>query len=62
MSHEELLAMLALFSVADDVFTEDDAFQKKAISLGRIYRAWKDARTVLDPLFNSNDYAKPRGE
>jgi hypothetical protein len=44
-----LLALLELFSVVDDVFTEDDAFDRARLStgLGRIYRAWKNTRKEL---------------
>jgi hypothetical protein len=41
--------LLELFAMCDAVFTEDDALaaDKRAVSLGRIYRAWKRARADL---------------
>jgi hypothetical protein len=51
VSPEELIALLEAFSVLDDVFTEDDAFSKARVGMGRLYRAWKEARKVLDPEF-----------
>lgn len=46
--------LLELFSVVDDVFTEDDALsaEKRQMSLGRIYRGWKECRAALDPDFD----------
>jgi hypothetical protein len=46
--------LLEFFAVATDVFTEDDALAPDARqkSLGRLYRAWKDAMQVLDPSFD----------
>lgn len=46
--------LLEFFSVATDVFTEDNALAPDARqkSLGRLYRAWKDAMEVLDPSFD----------
>jgi hypothetical protein len=57
-SNEELmqaqLALLSMFAMCDDVFTEDDALSKakRRMSLGRIYEEWKRCRKVLDPKFN----------
>lgn len=41
--------LLEFWSVAEDVFTEEGAFDsdRKATSLGRIYRAWKKTRKEL---------------
>lgn len=43
------LALLELFSVCEDVFTEDQAFSREKInvSLGRIYRSYKEARKLM---------------
>jgi len=48
------LALLSLFAMVDDVFTEDDALSKpkRRMSLGRIYEEWKRCRATLDPTFN----------
>ena len=61
--------LLEFFSVATDVFTEDNALSPEARqkSLGRLYRAWKDAMSVLDPQFDRKKdtrvkkYNRPRG-
>lgn len=44
-----MMLLLELYSVVDDVFTEEDAFERAKLhmSLGRIYRAWKTARHEL---------------
>jgi hypothetical protein len=54
VSSTELLAaaiapLLELFAVVEDVFTEEDALaaEKRATSLGRIYRQWKKSRSEL---------------
>lgn len=48
------LALLSMFAMVDDVFTEDDALskEKRRMSLGRIYEEWKRCRADLDPKFN----------
>ena len=47
-----------LFAEVDDVFTENDAMapEKRQMSMGRLYRAWKKARAELDPDFESKRY------
>jgi hypothetical protein len=42
-------SLLELFSVVDDVFTEENALaaDNRAKGLGRIYRAWKQVRADL---------------
>jgi hypothetical protein len=52
------LALLSLFAVVDDVFTEDDALSKakRRMSLGRCYEEWKRCRAVLDPTFNPKNH------
>lgn len=54
--------LLEMFSVLDDVFTEEDAFSNEKIktSLGRIYRAWKKVRTIMDPDFDSERWRHNR--
>lgn len=41
--------LLELFSVVDDVFTEDGAFKSPAMrqGFGRIYRQWKQTREAF---------------
>lgn len=53
-----LLLLLDLFSVVNDVFTEEDALkpEKRQMSLGRIYRAWGKFCRELDPDFDSATY------
>lgn len=48
-----MLPFIELFADVDAVFTEDDALspEKRQMSLGRIYRSWKNARAWLDPDF-----------
>lgn len=43
--------LLEMFAMLDDVFTEDDALsaEKRQMSLGRVYEAWKRTRAALDP-------------
>lgn len=55
-----MLPLLELFSVCDDVFTTEGAFEPAHInkSLGRCYRAWKDCRGDLDPEFDPKRYPK----
>jgi hypothetical protein len=40
-----------LFAEVDAVFDEEDAMspEKRQMSMGRMYRAWKKARAELDP-------------
>ena len=42
--------LLEMFSVVDDVFTEERAMAPENIhkGMGRIYRSWKEARKELD--------------
>jgi hypothetical protein len=49
LNEAEARALVELFSVVNDVFTEPDAFEpaQRAIGFGRTYRAWKRARRVL---------------
>lgn len=49
-------ALCGLFAVADDVFSEPDAFEKAKTSLGRCYREWQLTREVLDPGFDRKKY------
>lgn len=53
-----LLPYYELASVLDDVFTEPDALsvEKRKMTTGRVYRAWKDWRKALDPTFNSKQH------
>lgn len=46
--------MLELFANLDDVFTEDNALspEKRQMSLGRCYRAWKRCRAAMDPEYD----------
>lgn len=55
---EAQLALLSLFAVVDDVFTEDDALSKskRRMSLGRCYEEWKRCRAKLDPTFNPKSH------
>lgn len=59
---EVQLALLELFAVVDDVFTEDDCFDEAKIRMGyaRMYRAWKEARPVLDPGFEHVPDERPK--
>lgn len=52
------IPLLELFAMADDVFTEANAFDPTKIhhSLGRLYRQWLDTREHLDPEFNRDQY------
>lgn len=54
------IALLELFSVLNDVFTTEGAFEPEYIhkSLGRCYRQWKDTRSALDPEFDPKRYPK----
>lgn len=53
-----MIALLEMFSVVDDVLTEEDAFDanKLQAGMGRIYRQWMRTRTVLDPNFDKTKY------
>lgn len=46
--------LLDMFATVDDVFSEDDALSadKRQVSLGRIYRKWKEVRSQLDPDYD----------
>lgn len=48
------LALLSMFAMCDDVFTEDDAMakEKRRMTMGRIYEEWKRCRAILDPTFD----------
>lgn len=48
----------ALFADVDAVFTENDAMaaEKRQMSMGRLYRAWKACRAELDPEFDPKRY------
>lgn len=50
--------LLDFFAAGDDVFTEHDSFDPSRInaSLGRLYRAWLNCRTALDPEFDRDRY------
>jgi hypothetical protein len=53
--------LLALFAVADAVFTEDNALTtEKQKSLGRLYEEWQRCRKAFDPDFVASDYRQPR--
>lgn len=54
--------LLGLFATVDDVFTEADALspEYRQVSLGRIYEAWKDCRTQIDPDFVAAEHRRPR--
>ena len=54
--------LLELFSTLDDTFTEDDALspEKRQMTVGRVYRAWKDARLAMDPEFDSRLFREQR--
>lgn len=54
----ELRNLCEFFSIIDEVFAEQGAFDDQNIhkSLGRCYRAWLDCRESLDPDFNRNRY------
>jgi hypothetical protein len=60
---ELLICLLEHFFAADDVFTETDAFDqnKLRMSYGRLYRAWKQTRLLIDPEFHAiqTKYAEP---
>jgi hypothetical protein len=49
LNEAEARALLELFSVVDDIYTEHDCFEpaKVSIGYGRAYRAWKRCRDVL---------------
>jgi len=49
-----MMPFIELAAVVDDVFTEDDALspEKRQTGMGRMYRAWKQWRTEVDPDFN----------
>lgn len=55
-----MIPLLELFSVVDDVFSTEGAFEPGNInkSLGRCYRQWKDTRAALDPEFDPKRYPK----
>lgn len=52
--------LLELFSVADDVFTEEEALNTQYAhqTLGRLFRQWKETRSSLDPDFDPGNYEK----
>lgn len=54
------LALLSMFAMVDDVFTEHDALSaaKRRMSLGRIYEEWKRCRVVLDVEFDPKRHDK----
>src|ERR1700738_697062 len=62
-NQELLRTLLEHFFAADDVFTETDAFEpnKLRMSYGRLYRAWKQARLMMDPDFQKQEvkYVRP---
>ena len=57
-------ALLEVFAAVDDVFGEDDAFAPGRIhnGLGRIYRAWKSARSQIDSDFDPHRWRHEDGE
>lgn len=62
-THREIdLALLSMFAMCDDVFTEDDALspEKRQMSLGRIYEEWKRCREKLDPEFDRRSDERPK--
>lgn len=66
------LALLEMFATIDTMFSEyEDSLsrEKRQMSLGRCYEAWKRCRSILDPEFNAKRHdkrmafgAKPRSE
>lgn len=54
--------LLELFATVNDVFTEDEALspEYRQVSLGRVYEAWKDCRTQIDPEFVAEEHRRPR--
>ena len=58
------LPLLEMFADLDSVFTEDDALSadKRQVSLGRCYRAWKSARKQLDPEYRERKISAKVGD
>lgn len=58
--------MAEFFSVADEVFAEDGAFDGMISgspaqkSLGRLYEQWKKCRKQIDPDFDSKRWRQTR--
>lgn len=54
--------LLELFAALDDVFSENGALLKPRShkTAWQCYRAWKHARTHLDPDFDSNRWRQQR--
>ena len=59
-----VVPLLEMFSVLDEVFGTEGAFDNANIhtSLGRLYREWIRIRTYFDPNFNSAKYRHDIGK
>lgn len=62
---EQIIAVMSplieFWSVADDVFTTDEAMSQEHVykTVGRLYRAWSEAKKEMDPDYDPERDRRP---